>query len=154
VLVPVGGGGLLAGVALAVRSLRPDVEVIGVEPKLAASMDAALRAGKPVEIQVGETIADGLKPVEVGAITHALAAKYVSRVVTVEEAWIRAALRLLLERAKLVVEPSGAAALAARLFVEDLRGRPGDGATVVVLSGGNVDLARLPRLLDGAAPLS
>lgn len=153
VLVPVGGGGLLAGVALAVRSLRPDVEVVGVEPRLAASMDAALRAGRPVEIRVGETIADGLKPVEVGALNHALAARHVSRVVTVEEKWIRAALRLLFERAKLVVEPSGAAALAARLFIEELRGAPSHGATVVVLSGGNVDLARLPALFDGAAPL-
>lgn len=153
VLVPVGGGGLLAGVALAVRSLRPDVEVVGVEPKLAASMEAALAAGRPVEVKVGETIADGLKPVQVGALTHALAARYVSRVVTVEDAWIRAALRLLFERAKLVVEPSGAAPLAARLFVDSLRGDPRDGATVVVLSGGNVDLARLPALFDGAAPL-
>ncbi len=144
VLVPVGGGGLLGGVALAVRSVRPDVEVIGVEPEAAASMQAALAAGAPTTIAVGETIADGLKPVQVGALNHALAACYVSRVVTVSDAAIRAAMRALLERCKLVVEPSGAATVAAYLS------EPADlacGATVALLSGGNVDAARLVALL-------
>jgi threonine dehydratase len=156
VLVPVGGGGLLSGIAVAIKARRPDVEIVGVEPVAAPSMKAALAAGHPVEIAVGETIADGLKPVQVGALTHAIAARLVARVVTVEEAWIRAALRLLFERAKLVVEPSGAATLAAYLFSPELRPEPAHarrGATVVVLSGGNVDLARLPALFEGAAPI-
>ena len=157
VLVPVGGGGLLSGIAVAIKARRPDVEIVGVEPAGAASMKAALAAGRPVEIAIGETIADGLKPVQVGELTHAIAARLVARVVTVEESWIRAALRLLLERAKLVVEPSGAATLAAYLFAPELRqerARPRRGATVVVLSGGNVDLARLPKLFEGASPLA
>lgn len=144
VLVPVGGGGLLAGVALAVRSLRPDVEVIGVEPLAAASMQAALAAGAPVEIAVGETIADGLKPVQVGALNHALAARLVTRIVTVDDRAIRAAMRLLLERCKLVVEPSGAATVAAWLALDDVAA---GGVTVAVLSGGNVDVERLLQLL-------
>lgn len=144
VLVPVGGGGLLGGVALAVKSVRPDVEVIGVEPEAAASMQAALAAGAPTPIAVGETIADGLKPVQVGALNHALAARHVARVVTVSDAAIRHAMRQLVERCKLVVEPSGAATVAAYL------GEPADlasGTTVALLSGGNVDAARLVALL-------
>jgi threonine dehydratase len=151
VLVPIGGGGLIAGVALAVKSKRPDVEVIGVEPVAAASMAAALKAGKPVEIEVGETIADGLKPVQAGAINHALAARFVDRVVTVDDESIRRAMRLLLERAKLVVEPSGAATVAAWLQESDehdTRSIAAGGVTVAVLSGGNVDVERLVRLLS------
>ena len=150
VLVPIGGGGLIAGVALAVKSRRPDVEVIGVEPEAAASMSAALAVGRPVEIAVGETIADGLKPVQVGALTHALAARHVDRVVTVDDAAIRSAMRLLLERCKLVVEPSGAATVAAYLagaVDAAAGGAAAGGITVAVLSGGNVDVARLLGLL-------
>jgi len=144
VLVPVGGGGLLGGVALAVRSKRPEVEVIGVEPEAAASMAAALHAGHPVEIKVGETIADGLKPVQVGALNHSLAARFVTRVMTVKDGQIKQAMRLLLERCKLVVEPSGAATVAAWLALDDAAA---GGVTVAVLSGGNVDAARLVKLL-------
>ncbi len=144
VLVPVGGGGLLAGTALAIRSLRPAVEVIGVEPAAAASMQAALVAGSPVEIAVGETIADGLKPVQVGALNHALAARRVTRMLTVTDDAIRAAMRLLIERCKLVVEPSGAATVAAWLALPDAERV---GASVALLSGGNVDAMRLARLL-------
>jgi len=154
-LVPVGGGGLLAGVALAVKSLRPEVEVIGVEPEAAASMKAALAAGRPVEIAAGETIADGLKPLQAGAITHALAARFASRVVTVEDDAIRRAMRRLLEEARLVVEPSGAAAVAA--YLEGAAGAPENrvaagGVTVALLSGGNVDFERLVGLLTGSPP--
>jgi len=145
VLVPVGGGGLIAGIAVAVRSKRPDVEIVGVEPVAAASMQAALHAHRPVEIAAGETIADGLKPVQVGALNHAIAARLVSRVVTVDDAAIRQAMRLLLERCKLVVEPSGAATVAAWLAHDDVAA---GGATVAVLSGGNVDFERLVRLLS------
>jgi threonine dehydratase len=144
VLVPVGGGGLLAGTALAVRSLRPGVEVVGVEPEAAASMQSALASGRPVEISVGETIADGLKPVAVGALNHALAARWVTKIVTVTDDAIRAAMRLLIERMKLVVEPSGAATVAAWLALPESQRA---GATVAILSGGNVDAARLARLL-------
>jgi threonine dehydratase len=146
VLVPIGGGGLVAGVALAVKSKRRDVEVVGVEPEAAASMKAALAAGRPVEIALGETIADGLKPVQAGALTHAIAARFVDRVVTVSDDSIRRAMRLLLERCKLVVEPSGAATVAAFLDEGGAALRAA-GVTVAVLSGGNVDVERLARLL-------
>ena len=150
ILVPVGGGGLLAGIAVAVKAKRPEVEVIGVEPEAAASMSAALAAGKPVEIKVGETIADGLKPVQVGALNHALASRLVSRVITVSDAAIRQAMRLLIERCKLVVEPSGAAPVAAWL-TETGRSQGIDvaaGSTVAVLSGGNIDVGRLTQLFQ------
>jgi threonine dehydratase len=149
VLVPVGGGGLLAGVALAGKSAPPQAEVIGVEPEAAASMKAALAAGRPVEIAVGETIADGLKPVQVGTLTHALAARLVTRVATVSDASIRRAMALLLEQAKLVVEPSGAAPVAA--WLEDPAVTAG-GVTVAVLSGGNVDAGRLASLISAPSP--
>lgn len=144
VLVPVGGGGLLSGVALVVHALRPDVEIVGVEPEAAASMRAALERGAPCTIEVGETIADGLKPVQVGALNHALAARAGVRVVTVGDDAIRAAMRLLLERCRLVVEPSGAAPVAAWLGAGL---ESAAGTTVAVLSGGNVDAARLCELL-------
>jgi threonine dehydratase len=145
VLAPIGGGGLVSGVALAIKSKRPDVEVIGVEPVAAASMGAARKAGRPVEIQVGETVADGLKPVQVGALTYAIAARHVDRLVTVDDAAIVRAMRLLLERCKLVVEPSGAATVAAWLALDDAAA---GGVTVAVLSGGNVDVGRLIALFS------
>lgn len=150
VLVPVGGGGLIAGIALAIKTLRSSVEIVGVEPEAAASLGAALAAGRPVEIEVGETIADGLKPVKTGRLNFEIARRCVDRVVTVSDAEIRAAMRCLFERARLVVEPSGAATVAAHRSMSEPAGggRASGGVTVAVLSGGNVDVARLGRLLD------
>jgi len=136
VVVPVGGGGLSSGVAAAVRRLLPHARVVGVEPEGAAAMRAALDAGRPVRLEAVRTIADGLAPVEAGALTFLHLRDLADDVVTVTDDAIRDATRFLLTRQKLVVEYSGAAALAAvRSGRVDGRGR----RVAVVLSGGNLD---------------
>ena len=151
IYVPIGGGGLVAGVAAAVKRRRPATRVVGVEPVGAAAMARSLAAGAPVTLDGAASIADGLLPVRPGDLTFAHAAAFVDDVVTVEERAIADAVRWLAARAKLVVEPSGAAAVAAALFSG--RGNGGeDGATVAVLSGGNVAPAALAALLrEGGA---
>ena len=136
VLVPVGGGGLVSGVAAAVRGLCPEATVVGVEPQGAASMQRSLEAGEPVSLDSVETIADGLKPVRPGDLTYRHCRELVDRVVTVTDEAIRAAVVWLFGR-RLVVEPSGAATVAALLegAVEPAE----HGATVAVLSGGNIE---------------
>jgi len=137
VVVPIGGGGLISGVSTAIKSLEPDVEVIGVEPELACKMTRSLEAGKITETIPGDTVADGLKPSAPGQITFAVVRKNVDRVVVVAEDEIIRATGLLMERAKLVIEPSGATTLAACLSGKvDCT----EGKTALVLSGGNVDL--------------
>ncbi len=135
VLVPVGGGGFSAGVATAVKLLCPDARVIGVEPEHAAKLTAARRAGKPVRIAKADSIADGLLAVQIGTLTFEHHEAYLDDVVTVSDASILRAMRLLLDRAKLVAEPSGAITVAALLDGV----APARGATVAVLSGGNVE---------------
>ena len=139
VLVPIGGGGLAAGVAVALRALRPDMRIIGVEPEGASSMRAALDAGRVVRIDGIDTIADGLAPVQVGDLTYALVRDLVDEVVPVSDDAIREAAVFLLRRAKLVAEFSGAATVAA------LRsGATGFGDRVAaVISGGNADVSAL-----------
>ena len=151
VYVPIGGGGLVAGVAAAVKQRRPATRVVGVEPAGAAAMARSLAAGAPVTLDSAESIADGLLPVRPGDLTFAHAAAFVDEVVTVGERAIADAVRWLAARAKLVVEPSGAAAVAAVLFSD--RGDGGaDGDAVAVLSGGNVSPAALAALLrEGVA---
>ena len=151
IYVPIGGGGLVAGVAAAVKRRRPATRVVGVEPVGAAAMARSLAAGAPVTLDNVASIADGLLPVRPGDLTFAHAAAFVDDVVTVEERAIADAVRWLAARAKLVVEPSGAAAVAAALFSG--RGDGGaDGAAVAVLSGGNVAPAALAALLrEGGA---
>ncbi len=145
VICSIGGGSLISGVATASRALTPTARIYGVEPEGAATMSAALAAGKPVRLENLNTIADGLAPPFVGDLNLAIAQRHVDAVVTVTDDEIRAAMRLLLERTKLLVEPAGAAALAAllgnRLPIE--RGE----TVAVVLSGGNVDINRLGELL-------
>lgn len=141
VLVPVGGGGLVSGVAVALRSQAPGWRVVGVEAAGAASMTASLVAGRPVEVDHPATMADGIALKAPSALTLAHVAALVDDVVTVSEEEIAAAVLLLLERARLVVEPAGAVGLAAVLG-----GRvEADGPVVCLLSGGNVD----PMLLTG-----
>jgi len=150
VLVPVGGGGLLAGVAVAIKARRPEVTVLGVEPSGAAKMRASLAAGHPVSLERVDSIADGLLPVRPGELTFAHARRYVDEVLAVDDAAIADATLWYLREAKLVVEPSGAATLAA------LRSRvapPVAGPTVVVVSGGNVGLETLLDLA-GRGPSS
>jgi threonine dehydratase len=142
VVAPVGGGGLISGIALAVRELEPDVRVIGGEP---AGADDAFRSKAKGELipQTGpDTIADGLLT-SLGHLTWPVVRDVVERIVVVHDAAIRSAMRLLWERAKLVVEPSGAVPLAAVLS-EEFRGLDGIDTVAIVLSGGNVDLDRLP----------
>jgi threonine dehydratase len=136
VLVPVGGGGLLAGVAAAVRALAPDAQVFGVEPRGAASMSRSLEAGQPVELDSADSVADGLKPVRPGELTFEHARALVAEVLTVEDEDILKALAWCTDEFRLLVEPSGAATVAA-LLAERLPGP--QVPTVAVISGGNVD---------------
>ncbi len=146
VLVPVGGGGLSAGVAAAVKLLSPTTRVVGVEPAGAAKLTAAWAAGAPTRIHGSGSIADGLLAVQVGALNFAHHQAFLDEVVTVSDASIRGAMRLLLDRAKLVAEPSGAVTVAA------LMDRPAlaVGATVAVLSGGNIEWPGLQEQLGHA----
>jgi threonine dehydratase len=144
VVVPVGGGGLAAGIAAALAQRRPGTKVVGVEAAGAPAMRRALEAGGPVTLDSVATLADGIAVRRVSDLTLAHARAYLDDVVLVEEEEISRALLLLLERAKWMVEPAGAAALAAILS-----GRiPGSGPAVAVLSGGNVDPILLTRLVD------
>ena len=149
VYAPIGGGGLVAGVAAAVKQQRPAARIVGVEPVGAAAMARSVEAGAPVTLDTVESIADGLLPVRPGDLTFAHVAAFVDDIVTVEDEAIVAAVRWLAVRAKLVVEPSGAAAVAAVLFSgRSDAGR--DGATAAVLSGGNIAPEKLAALLREA----
>jgi threonine dehydratase len=144
IVVPTGGGGLLAGVAAALAPARGRVRVIGVEAAGAPTMTAALGAGHPVVLDRLATMADGISVRSASALTVAHVMAYVDDVVTVDEEEISQAMLLLVERAKAVVEPSGAVGLAAILA-----GRiPGTGPAVTVLSGGNVDPLLLTKLIE------
>jgi threonine dehydratase len=145
VVVPIGGGGLIAGVAAAIKQLRPAVRVYGVEPHGAAAMRASLDSGRAVRLQRVDTIADGLAAPMAGTLTYEVVCRYVEDVVLVSDDEIAAALRALLSRAKLLAEPAGAAAVAAVLARRlPLRDRE---RVVAVVSGGNVDLAKLKEML-------
>jgi threonine dehydratase len=145
VLVPVGGGGLIAGVATAVKRLRPEARVVGVEPAGAPKLTRALAAGEPVELTRTAGLADGLLAVRIGSIPFAHHQAFVDEVVTVEDAPLARAMRFLLDRAKLVAEPSGAITVAA-LLEGAVTAR---GPTVLVLSGGNVEWPDLAGLSGG-----
>jgi threonine dehydratase len=142
IAVPIGGGGLAAGVAAAVKASRPDVTMIGVEPAGAAAMKASLDAGHPVTLPRTASIADGLMPVRPGDITFALTQRFIDAVVTVDDAQIAAAVVWAFTRAKVVAEPSGAASIAAVLngLIE------GAGPIVAVVSGGNISVEKLTEL--------
>jgi threo-3-hydroxy-L-aspartate ammonia-lyase len=148
VLVPVGGGGLAAGVAVAVKSLRPDARVVGVEPALAADARDSLAQGRIVTWtaeEVGQTIADGQRTTHVGRIPFELIRRHVDGILTVTEDEIARAMVRASREARLVLEPSGATTLAALLFhAEEMASF---GRVVCVLSGGNVDPARYADLL-------
>ena len=145
VVVPVGGGGLLAGVAAAVKATRPDVTIIGVKAEAAASMRSSLAAGVPTPVVPAQTIADGIAIKTPSELTLAHARALVDDVVTVSDEQTARALLLLLERSKQVVEPAGAVGLAAVLAgLVPADDRP----TVVVLSGGNVDPLVLTHLIE------
>jgi threonine dehydratase len=143
VLLPVGGGGLAAGVSTAVRGLLPRASVVGVEPEIASDTSQSLRAGRRVSIDEPATIADGLRAREPGELTFAVNSRLLADVATVSEEAIIDAMRFCFTRLKIVVEPSGAVPLAALLSGAV---RP-TGRTVVVLSGGNIDPADFSALM-------
>lgn len=144
ILVPVGGGGILSGIASAARQLRPQVRMIGVELAEGPGLAPALAAGKPVTVsRPWETIADGMTPPFVGTLAVEIAREAVDEVVGVSEAEIVEAMKLLLTRAKLYVEGAGAAATAA--LVAGKAGVGPGSKVVAVITGGNVDLSRIPR---------
>ncbi len=145
VVVPVGGGGLLSGIATAVKARRPETRVVGVEPTGADIVFRSLKAGKPLRLEGRpNTVADGLAAPFAGEHTQAQIRRDVDEVVLVEDDAIVRALKLIMERAKLVAEPAGAAAFAALLAGAV---KPDRGALVAcVVSGGNVDPALLKRL--------
>jgi threonine dehydratase len=147
VLVPVGGGGLISGVATALKLCKPEVKVIGVEPELGADAQASLRAGKIVQFpseQVTRTIADGLRAQYVGEINFEHIRRYVDDIVTVSEDEIREAMRRLAANPKTVAEPSGAVAAAAFLFHR--AELPRTRMNVAIISGGNIDPKALAEI--------
>lgn len=150
VVVGIGGGGLISGIATAIREQRPAVRVYGVEPVDAAAMTLAFAAGEPVSIEP-RTVADGLAAPFAGAMTLAMCRHYLEDVVLLTDADILTGVRFAIERMKQALEPAGAAALAAVLHGR-LPIRDGE-RVAVVASGGNVDVARLGELLAAASPL-
>jgi threonine dehydratase len=150
VVVGVGGGGLIAGVAAAVKELRPSVRVYGVEPEGSDALSRALAAGEVVRLQP-RSVADGLGSPFAGVLPLAMAQRYVDEVILLDDPTILGGLRFAIERLKQVVEPAGAAPLAAVLSGR-VPLREGD-RVAVILSGGNVDVTRLGSLIEAAAPL-
>jgi len=154
VIVPVGGGGLVSGVAIAVKSQRPEVEVIGVQVEACAPFPASLEAGEPVAVDSAMTIADGIAVKRPGALTLALIKRWVDGLVIVGEDQVAEAMVFLLERAKLVVEGAGAVGVAALLTGSVGAPSGAGGTTVAILSGGNVDpglLAQIARRHESQA---
>jgi len=150
VLVPIGGGGLISGIATAIKSLRPNAKVIGVEPEIAGDAQASFRAGHIVKFppeKVLSTIADGLRSQYVGTLTFEHIRRYVDDVLTVSEDEIMQAVRILAENPQTVAEPSGAVAPAAWLFHPN--SLPKSSKTVAVISGGNIDPALLKQVRAG-----
>jgi len=146
VVVPVGGGGLIAGIGTAVKAKAPRVEIVGVEPEAAACLTRALDRGGPEAVPLGSTLADGLAVAQAGATPFEIARRVVDRVVTVDEASIALAILRLAELEKSVVEGAGAAPLAAFIAgrVDALRGK----RVVLVLAGGNIDSTMLGRVIE------
>ena len=147
VLVPIGGGGLISGISTAIKSVKPDARVIGVEPEVAADAQASFRAGHIVKFpaeQVLSTCADGLRAQYPGTMTFEHIQRNVDDIVTVSEEEIMQAVKILAQNPKTVAEPSGAVAPAAWLFHRDLL--PASNHTVAVISGGNIDPGLLGRI--------
>jgi len=143
VVVPTGGGGLLAGIAIAIKAKRPDVRVVGVQAEGAAAYPGSLEQGRPVPLESMRTMADGIAVGRPGEITFAAVRDHVDEIVTVSEDSLSRALLALVERAKMVVEPAGAAAVAAILDRPSAFRTP----TVALLSGGNIDPLLLGKVI-------
>jgi threonine dehydratase len=141
-IAPIGGGGLLAGCATIAKALNPEIRIFGAEPERAQDTYLSLEAGKRVEIPLPDTIADGLRSQQPGALTFPVLQRHVEKVLLVSEDEIRETVKLLLMRMKLLVEPSGAVAAAAVLHHKL---PPGIRSVGVILSGGNLDFEDLAR---------
>ncbi|MFM8703830.1 MAG: pyridoxal-phosphate dependent enzyme, partial [Planctomycetia bacterium] len=152
IVVPTGGGGLLAGVATVAKSLRPGIRIVAVEPAAAGSLTPSLVAGRPVQVSTRPTLADGLAVGKLGSLPFTIAAPLVDRVVTVGEEAISLAVLRLLELEKTVVEGAGAASLAAVMGdagdVGDVGKELAGKKVVLLLCGGNIDLTSLDRVID------
>jgi threonine dehydratase len=144
VLAPIGGGGLVSGVAAAIKQSKPHVTVIGIEPSGAASMKNAVDAGEVRTLEGAHSIADGLMAVRPGDLNFAHVRRFVDRIDMVDDAEIAAAVRWLFVNAKIVAEPSGAATVAAALRVAATYAPP----VVAIVSGGNLDPADLAKYTD------
>ncbi len=145
VVVPVGGGGLISGIALAIKSQRPSVRIIGVEPEGANVISRSLKSGKLEHLGTPNTVADGLAAPFAAPLSQSIIEHYVDDVVTVTDNEIIAALQTVIERCKILVEPAGAAAVAALLSGK--AGVPQGARTVAILSGGNIDRQKLKSML-------
>jgi threonine dehydratase len=145
VVVPIGGGGLIAGVAGAVKEMRPEVKIIGVQTARLPSMKTAMGEGGPITLPSASTIADGIAVRRAGDVTYPLCAKYVDEIVTVEEEEIASAILTLLEREKLLAEGAGAAATAALL--QHKTGLNGQ-RTAALVCGGNIDVSLLSKIIE------
>jgi threonine dehydratase len=146
VIVPIGGGGLAAGVSAAIKLSRPGVKVIGVEPAGAAAMKASIEAGRPVTLESTHSVADGLMAVRPGDLTFAHVRRFVDDIVTVEDEQIIDAVLWLQATAQIVAEPSGAASVAAALA----GAAPMNGPTVAIVSGGNLSMEKLEEFRRAA----
>jgi threonine dehydratase len=148
VVVPIGGGGLVAGVAAAIKQSNPGVRVIGVEPSGAAAMKASVDAGRAVTLPSTQSVADGLMPVRPGDLTLAHVQAYVDAVITVDDPDIVKAVLWMFREAKVVSEPSGAAAVAAVLTgaVDRVVALKASDPIVAIVSGGNIAIERLHEL--------
>jgi threonine dehydratase len=142
VFVPIGGGGLVAGVAAALKQTRPQVKVIGVEPEGATAMKQSVETGRPITLPKTETIADGLMPVRPGDLTFAHVREFVDDIVTVTDLQIADTVLWLFANVKIVVEPSGAATVAAALTAKPRPPQP----AIAIVSGGNLGMDKLEEL--------
>ncbi len=145
IVAPCGGGGLLSGTAVVARALSPSIELYGVEPQAGNDFQQSLQAGKPVHIDVPKTIADGLQTQSPGELTFSIVSTLADGIVTVTDDELREAMRFAFERMKIVIEPSGAAGLAAVMSGKlDVR----DKSVGIIISGGNVDIERFGSLVS------
>lgn len=144
VVVPIGGGGLISGIAIALKKLRPDIQVIGVQAAGAPSMERSIREGHPIQLASASTIADGIAVKRPGDLTYEIVQNYVDEIVTVDEDEIAEAILTLLEKCKIVAEGAGAVPVAALMHGKF---KP-EGKVCCLVSGGNIDVNTLQRIVD------
>jgi threonine dehydratase len=146
VVVPIGGGGLISGIACALKETNPRIQVVGVQTAALSSMKASLEAGHVVELPAGATIADGIAVRRPGELTYSMVSKYVDSVVTVDEEEIANAILVMLEQEKSVVEGAGAVGIAA--LINNHIPQANDKKVVVLLGGGNIDMNVISRIIE------